>query len=190
MPFIIGLFLVIYASLGAVYFKGHTGREDLNSQITRNRTILQRPHPNLEELKKQLSQAEAALATFPRPEQSIELFDALIDVARESKVELISIQAASPVQKQDKDISYTLLPFNIMVQGSRENLLIFVIGLEQGAGLLGASQINSIDISSSPSPGAPYLADVQVYVQAKPTFVEEKKEEKKQAPTSGQRKGK
>lgn len=180
----------MYASLGAVYFKGHTEREDLNYQITRNRTILQRPHPNLEELKKQLSQAEADLAFFPRPEQSIELFDALIDVVRESKVELISIQAASPVQKQDKDVSYTLLPFNIRVQGSREDLLIFVIGLEQGAGLLGASQITSIDISSSPSPGAPHVADVQVYVYAKPTFVEAKKEEKKQAPIPSQQKGK
>jgi len=155
IPFLIGVFLVVYAGFGLVYFQKHAERQDLYSQMTPLRAVLKKPPPDSAALKRELSQVEAefeaAWKSFPSSEQGLELYSALIDVAEKSNVTVGSVGAGSSTDRQEDGISYSLFPYQLSVQGSHEDILAFTSNLAEGPGILQGLQVGSIQISS----GAP-----------------------------------
>ena len=177
IPFIVGVFLIIYAGFGVVYFQKQAEYQELQLRIAPNRTILQKPHPDLEKLEKQLSQVEAELEeqwTFlPIPEEAIELCDALVNVAQLSDVEVVSVAAAPPIEKETEVASYTVFLFDITVQGSQDAILTFISNLAVESELLQGLEVESISISSSTSPDTSdisYTANLQLIIPTQPNF--------------------
>lgn len=176
IPLLIGIFIIIYAALGLVYFQKQAERRDLDLQIIPIRTVLEKPAPNLQELEAELAKAENQLetkwASFPSSEQGIELYDALVDMAQGNNVKVVSVVASKPVEKEDGGISYTLLPFNLNVQGSQSNILAFVSSLSRGPGLLQSSEVKSINISTGTSANTTdnvtRVANLQLYIYVQP----------------------
>ena len=155
IPFIIGIFLVIYAGFGMVYFQKQNEWRDINAQITPTRTVLSKPSTDLEQLESELSQiefqVEQAWTIFPDSDQGIDLYDALIEVARQSNIDVISVVASSPAEENYGGINFAILPYNINVQGSETGILNLVSNLADGPGLLKSSKVKNLTISNSES---------------------------------------
>ena len=170
---ILGVFIIIYAGFGLVFFQKQTEHRDLEAQIAPNRLILQKPHPDLESLEEELGQAEAELATMwvhlPIPEEAIELFDALIEVAQSNDVEVISVTGAPPVRKERGDgTSYSVFSFNLTVQGSRDAILTFVSQLSVGSELLQGVQLENMDIAGGTSEDTTDTANLRLVIPTEP----------------------
>jgi len=164
IPFIVGVFFVIYAAFGLVYFQKQAECRDLQSQITLNRTILEKPHSSLKEWENQLSAVQSEWASLPNTKQSIELADALVDVAQESNVQVVSIGTSLPIEMQDMEMEYTVLPFDVAVQGNQGDIMVFVRSLAQSPELLRTLEIRSVNIISTTCPLNPYGAKLQLYI--------------------------
>ena len=155
IPFIIGIFIVIYAGFGLVYFQKHNEWRDINSQIIPTRTVLSKPSTDLGQLESKLSkielQFEQAWTTLPNSDQGIDLYDALIEVAHQSNVAVTSVVASSPADEHYGGITFAILPYNINVEGSETGILNFVSNLADGPGLLESSQIKNLIITNNES---------------------------------------
>lgn len=155
IPFIIGIFIVIYAGFGLVYFQKHNEWRDINSQIIPTRTVLSKPSTDLGQLESELNQIEfqfeQAWITLPNSDQGIDLYDALIEVARESNVDVISVVASSPTDEHYGGITFAILPYSINVEGSETGILNFVSNLADGPGLLESSEVTNLNITNSGS---------------------------------------
>lgn len=169
IPFIIGIFIVIYAGFGLVYFQKHNEWRDINAQIIPTRTALSKPSADLGQLESQLSQIEfqfeQAWATLPDANQGIDLYDALIEVARQSNVDVISVVASSPADGHYGGITFTTLPYNINVQGSETGILNFVSNLADGTGLLESSEVQNLIIINGESDNVTGISSSQASFQ-------------------------
>jgi len=155
IPFIIGIFIVIYAGFGLVYFQKHNEWRDINSQIIPTRTVLSKPSTDLGQLERELSQIELqfeqAWTTLPNSDQGIDLYDALIEVAHQSNVDVIGVVASLPTDQNHGGITFSVLPYNINVEGSKTGILNFVSNLADGPGLLRSSEIKNLIITNNKS---------------------------------------
>jgi len=153
LPFIIGVFVIVYASFGMVYYQKHAESRELEARIAPTRIVLERPALNLEELEEQLSEAQAEFeiewASLPDSEQGIELYNALVDVALKNNVKVVSMSASQPVGAEQGNTNFSILPYNISLQGTQNNILSFISSLADNSGLLCSSEINNVNISNS-----------------------------------------
>ncbi len=188
-PFIVGVFIIIYAGIGIVYYQKQGQYQDLQSQIARNRAILQKPGYDLKALENKLSNIETQLrgktASLPTSEQGIEIIDTLIDVAQTSNVEVMSVQGAPLIQKQANvastskgqakvtDISTSpalpILPVIFTVKGTQEDILAFISSITGSPELLKSSEVNGVNIRYNISSDGEYITEIElnIYVQAK-----------------------
>ena len=172
---IIGVFVIIYAGFGVVYFQKQAEYQELQSRITPNRSILQTSNPNLGKLESQLRQVKVELGekwTFlPVPEEAIELFDSLVEVAQWSNVEVVSVLTSPLAEEQGEGASYSVFLFDITVRGSRADILVFISNLGTESALLQGLEVESVNISSGVSedePDAPDTANLKLVVPTQP----------------------
>ena len=139
VPVIVGVFFIIYASIGMVYFHKHSEKQDLTSQVMLKRNILQKAQPDVKELNVQLSQAKAELeeiqTSLPNTGQGIDIYNTLVDLGRRWNVEILNIQALSAVAPKEGEGGPTL-PYSLTIRGSQNDTLGFISDLIQGRELL------------------------------------------------------
>jgi hypothetical protein len=152
VPVIVGVFIIIYASLGMVYFNKHSEKQDLTSQVTFKRSILQKAQPDVKELNAQLSQAKTELeevqTSLPNSGQGIDIYNTLVDLGRRWNVEILNIQAFSAVPPTLGEGGPTL-PYSLTIQGSQNNTLGFISDLIQGRELLQGLELKNINAQSA-----------------------------------------
>ena len=177
LPFIVGVFVVVYAGFGMVYYQKHAESRQIEARTAPARIILERPAPNLAELEERLNKARAELdaewASLPETKMAIELYDALVVVAVENNVDLKSITASQPVGSTLGNVGYSILPYNVSLEGSQNNILSFISSLADGPGLLASSEINNVNLSSSVSSNTTEetvstTANIQIHVYTRP----------------------
>jgi Tfp pilus assembly protein PilO len=171
IPIIIGVFIIIYASLGMVYFNRHSQSGDLASQITLKRTILQKPQPNVKELNTQLKEAEAELeaiqTSLPNPGQGIDIYGALVDLGRKLNINILNIVASSPIPPKDSEGGPTL-PYSLTIKGSQDDTLAFISSLIQSTELLQGLELQNINIQSGATSDDPDTVDLRLYIHTWP----------------------
>jgi Tfp pilus assembly protein PilO len=173
IPAVISVFVIIYASLGIVYFNRHSQSRDLASQITLKRTVLQRPQPNIKELNAQLTESQAELealqTSLPNPGQGIDIYNALVDLSGKWNINILNIVASSPIPPNDSESGPTL-PYSLTMQGSRDNTLAFISNLIQSTELLQGLELKNINIQSGASSDDPDTVDLELYIHTWPDF--------------------
>jgi len=172
LPFIIGIFVIVYAGFGMVYYKKQAESRELEARMAPTRIVLERPAPNLKELEEKLSEAKAEFdkewASLPDSKQGIELYYALVDVAAQNNVEIVSMAASQLVGAEKGNTNLKILPYNISLEGSEASILAFISSLADSPGLLRSSEINNVNISNSTSESedetTPIAANMQIHV--------------------------
>jgi Tfp pilus assembly protein PilO len=176
VPIVIGIFVIIYASLGMVYYTKHNQSLDLSSQVALKRTIMQKPQPNIKELNTQLSQAQAELqailTSLPNPGQGIDIYSTLSDLGRKWNVEILSIQAFSAIVTEQSESGPTL-PYSITIRGSQDDTLAFISSLIQGSELLQGLELKGINVQSGASSDDLDTVVLQLYIHTWPDFTSE-----------------
>jgi len=171
IPIIIGVFVIIYASLGMVYFNRHSQSHDLASQITLKRTILQKPQPNVKELNAQLSQAKAEIeeiqTSLPYPGQGIDIYSALVDLGRKWNIAILNVAASLPIPPNDGEGGPTL-PYSLTIEGSQDDTLAFISSLIQGSELLQGLELQKINVQSVASSNDPDTVVLELYIHTWP----------------------
>ncbi len=154
VPVIVGVFIIIYASLGIVSYYKNNEKKDLTSQVELKRTILQKLQPNITELNAQLSQTKAELeqiqTSLPNPGQGIDIYTTLVDLGRRWNVEMLNIQAFSAVVPKN-GASGPTLPYSLTIRGSQNNTLGFISDLIQGRELLQGVELQNINVQDGAS---------------------------------------
>lgn len=177
IPFLVGLFLIIYAGFGFVYIQKQSEWRNINSQIIPARTVLEKPAAaDLGALESQLDAAETdfeqAWAVLPRSDQGIELYDTLVELARLNSIELNSIAASLPSEENYQGITYTTLQYNLNVGGSKTNILRFISSLVDGPQLLQSCRVKNLAMNTSESANSTgyenSTASLQIYVYGRP----------------------
>jgi len=173
IPLIIGIFVIIYAALGMVYFNKHNESSDVASQITLKRTILQKPQPNINELNTQLKESKAALeaiqTSLPNPGQGIDIYNALLDLGRKWNINILNILASSPIPPKDGEGGPTL-PYSLTIKGSQDNTLGFISSLIQSTELLQGLELQNINVQSGASSDNTDTVVLQLYIHTWPDF--------------------
>jgi len=156
VPIIVGVFIIIYASLGMVYYHKHSEKQDLTSQVMLKRSILQKAQPDVKELNVQLSQAKAELEeiqmSLPNSGQGIDIYNTLVDLGRKWNVEILNIQASPAVAPKEGEGGPTL-PYSLTIQGSQNDTLGFISDLIQGRELLQGLELQNINVQRGVSSG-------------------------------------
>jgi hypothetical protein len=167
LPLIIfGAFLIIYISLGVMYYQKQADARGLDSQILLQTKLLQKAPLNSEKLRSQLKEAtaeyEMTLTSLPGPEQGIDVYAVLVEMDRNSRVEVMSITAGPPITVKSGKGSETILPYYLVVLGKQSDLLEFIASLIQGDKLLQGLELKSIDIQNSILPGGSGTLNIEL----------------------------
>ncbi len=167
MPFVvIGTFLIIYISFGVVYLQKQGEFQSLGSQMSLQRAILQKPPPDIEKLRSQLKQSESefeiTLTSLASSKQGIDIYGALLDVGRNSKAEVMSIEASPPITA--KVGNETILPYSLVVRGSQSDILDFISSLIGGGKLLNGLELKSINIKNGTLPDDSSTLNLELYI--------------------------
>ena len=176
VPIIVGVFVIIYASLGMVYFNKHNEKQDLTSQVMLKRNILQKLQPDVKELNAQLSQAKAELeeiqTSLPNPGQGIDIYNTLVDLGRRWNVEILNIQAFSAVAPKEGEGGPTL-PYSLTIQGSQNDTLGFISNLIQGRELLQGLELQNINVQGGASSSGLVTIAMDLNIHTWPDFTSE-----------------
>jgi len=173
IPVIAGIFIIIYASLGMVYFNKHDKSDNLASQIALKQAALQKPIPNIKALNSQLSDAKAELDTIttslPYAGQGIDIYNALVDLSRKWNVEIMNITASAPIMPNDVE-GVPILPYSLTIRGSQNNALAFISNLIQGGELLQGLELKKINVQSEVSSGDMVTISMALNIHTWPDF--------------------
>ena len=176
VPIVIGIFIIIYASLGMVYYTKHDQSLDLSSQVALKRTIMQKPQPNIRDLNTQLKEAEAELqailTSLPNPGQGIDIYSTLSDLGRKWNVEILNIQAFSAIVTEPGEGGPTL-PYSITIRGSQEATLALISNLIQGRELLQGLELKNINVQSGAEAEDSVTVALDLYIHTWPDFTSE-----------------
>lgn len=166
--FIVAVFLVIYAGLGLAAFRW---QQDFNSMVSQTEdmkgVLAKPPAQNIDDLKAQLAAAQAErdqnLAVFPSEMKDTAIIARLLDMAKNSKVDVINITSSS----KQVSAGYTALSFNLETRGTLKDLLGFLTSLDSRAEGLQALAIDSADFSAAKEPCTATIR-VSAYARAAP----------------------
>lgn len=176
IPFIVGFFLIIYAGFGFVYIQKQSEWREINEQLIPALTALERPAPDTVALANQLAEAESdfdnAWAELPQADQVIDLYDALVEVAESSDVELVSISAAQPKGENYQGLTYHVISYSLSVQGYKNDILYFVSSLVDGPQLLHTCRVGNLSMNTAESANATGYeesrASMHLYIYTRP----------------------
>jgi hypothetical protein len=176
LPFIVGVFIIIYAGISIVYFQKQAQYKNLKVQIDDTYLVLQtKPNPDLEVLNDNLSNIEAEIAEkialLPTSAQGIEVIDTLIAETVMSNVEFSRLEGAPLIEDGGEEIgagTSPILPLIFYVEGTKYNTLVFISNMIENYELLKSLEIKGISIQQSASSSDEYVTkmELNVYVQS------------------------
>ncbi len=150
--FLIGIILIIYIALGAVYLQQGLKQTDLEKQITKLSAVLSRPLPSAEKLQAEYDEVNRSFA----PLTVKAILDIILDIAKKSGIEVDAdagkfkiLPPGSPTEKQVGGGSYPVLSFGgIRVQGDYDSVMAFISDLDSGK-TLETIVLKSVNISQT-----------------------------------------
>ncbi len=140
----IGLFVIVAATLGWLYFKESGGQRELNDSIAEVEAALPTLVSEKEDWESQLSQLESQLtrlkseltqatlllntakASFPSSVESIEYDELLFNFAHGSNLRITTLIASEPGNEEVEDITYSVTSFTVDVKGEVAGILDFI----------------------------------------------------------------
>lgn len=168
------VFLMVYAGFGVVYFEKQAEYRRLETQMTPNKLLLQRPRPDFVAMDAQLARAEAELKAkwnyLPGQDKCIEQIQTLISLADNTTCNVTGVSAAAPVKKTSQGATYYILSYSVTVEGTDDAILTFTQTLAQNPGILQGMEVDSINIGTSRNEALPYTATVKILIPTKPDF--------------------
>ena len=133
---IVVIFAVALGVLFSIYSGQNGEKAELNDRLSRAQTLLPGLVDNREAREDELTQAESLLtasqARFPESVESIEYGDDLFEIADNCNVSLTTLTAKKPANQTIGAVTYSTSSFNVVVQGSIENILEFIYALRTG----------------------------------------------------------
>jgi len=152
IPVIIGIFIIIYASLGMTYFHKNSQQKDISSQIEQKRTTLKKKSPDIDALNAQLNQAKAELekiqVSLPDSGNGIDIYAELVAMGNTCDVDIQSIQGSNATGSKTSGVSQ-IMPFSLNVMGTRDNVFNFISNLIQDQTLLRGLGLENISFSGN-----------------------------------------
>jgi len=169
---VIGAFLIIYLGLGVVYFQKQGELKKLGLQISLQRAILQKPAPDIEKLRSQLKETESefeiAMTSLASANEKIDIYAVLVDLGRNSHVEVMSIEAFPPITARVGKAGETILPYFLVVRGNQSDILDFISSLIREEKLATRLELKSINIKNGILPDDPGTLSLELYIHTWP----------------------
>ena len=137
---LIGIFLIIYLGLGALFIQQGPAQKKLNDQITQQSVVAAKALPPADKLKAEADAVKVALA----PLTDYAMLEILVKIARQSGINVDDTEAKKfsvpPAGKATEvkigEGKYQVMPIkNIKVQGAYDNVMKFVADLDAGTTL-------------------------------------------------------
>ena len=138
--FLIGIFLIIYLGLGALFIQQGPAQKKLNDQIAQQSVVAAKALPPADKLKAEADEVKVALA----PLTDYAMLEILVKIARQSGINVDDTEAKKfsvpPAGKATEvkigEGKYQVMPIkNIKVQGAYDNVVKFVADLDAGTTL-------------------------------------------------------
>jgi hypothetical protein len=134
--FLIGIFLIIYLGLGALFIQQSPKQKELNDQIAKQGLVAAKPLPPADKLKAEADEVKVALA----PLTDYAVLEVLVKIARQSGINVDDAAKKFSVPPAGKatevkigEGKYQVMPIkNIKVQGAYDNVVKFVADLDAG----------------------------------------------------------
>jgi hypothetical protein len=155
-----GLVAIAYVTLGVSFLRQRSERDTLSSQIESAETTLAAAddiRQDLTDLPARLETANqqlaAAQAAFPSELDSDAILQAILSYANESQVHVLDVHtqpSAAEAAGSDEEIktsAYRVLGFNLEVKGTFEQLVTFLVAIDEGA--TSTSRIGAFSLQES-----------------------------------------
>jgi len=146
-----GLAVVAYVALGVSVLRERRDQDALSSQIDLGEGVLvvaEDSQQDLEDLEARLRAAEQELAlaqsAFPSEVDSDGVLRAILAHANESGARVLRVDTQPPTTEADEANTYSVLGFNLEVEGDFGQLVAFLAALESGA--IGASKTGAFSL--------------------------------------------
>ena len=140
--------VVATAVLGVMYLQQQSEQQLLSSELTAAKELL-REYGSADNLEEQLADAEARLmieqAYFPDKLSSEAILNSVLQLARESQVNVVAVMTQPGREEQRGNYTYFALSIHLEVTGSLPELQAFISKLEKGA--LKAVSIDDLSIA-------------------------------------------
>jgi len=159
-----GVFIIAFASLGAVHYQQVQQQNQLNEELTQAQLRLDRFQleqlPYQEELKKQLSQTisqcETAKAILSQSTGSIATSETLFATAAAYGVEVTEISSSGPASEDLEGITCSILPLTARVEGDVSDMIGFITKLNSKltTGIVKSVEISIPETTSEEKPSA------------------------------------
>ena len=161
----VGILAILLVGVGVVY--GHQAAEHskLNSDVARANQNLATFTRERSELEARLVQAKSELSTdqakFHNPTESIEINQALFEVARDACVELTSLSSSTPKSEKLNGVNYQAFSLSLTVEGS--NLAALLNFMSKLSEEFPNSNIGSVSIGITSGGEASLSLSINVY---------------------------
>lgn len=146
-----GLAVVSYIALGVSIVREQWDQDALSWQIDLGEEVLSVTEDSrqaLEDLEARLRAAEEELAlaqsAFPSELDSDDILQTILTRANESQARVLSVNIQPPTTEADEASAYSVLGFNIEVEGDPGQLVTFLAALESG--VIGASKTGAFSL--------------------------------------------
>ena len=189
-----GIFLIVCAALGSVYFQKQSDINDLESKVEESRAALQEKNMEVQslnvdrqekqadldaveaEITKRLDENKATLALLSSPEHYLDIFDEIVYFGSVTYLGYTSESAEdgeiTRLEGASED-SNAILPYSVIMDGSEDALLAFVSELIDSRELLRGMELDHIYLTrggpaSIDGSYVPYTLDLNLEVQTWP----------------------
>lgn len=152
----IGVFVIAFATLFTIYFQQSAEGEELENSLAGAQTQLAKLISGRESLEAQLTQQQSKLnsarallnsarASFPSLGASIDYDEVLSELADDYNLEVLSMSADKPREKEVDDITFLVVSFEVKVKGEVNSILNMVSAIAEDDRLASAT-VETVDI--------------------------------------------
>jgi hypothetical protein len=152
----IGVFVIAFVALFFLYGQQSSEQEELESSLAGAQTQLaklisgrQSLETRLSEQQSKLAETQAlldsALASFPELEASIEYNEVLTELAEDYELEVVSMAADAPREKEVEGVTFVVIFFEVKVEGELSSILNMINAIATDERFSSAT-IETIDI--------------------------------------------
>jgi len=129
----IGFLLIIYIAFGFVYFQQGLKQKDLEEQVAKISSIVDKKLPKKEELQAEYAEINSALA----PMEDEDAIAILVSIAEKSGIDTdsdkLSVPSAAVREEKVGGGTYQVFSFkNVSAQGSYDSVMAFISDLDSG----------------------------------------------------------
>ena len=152
----IGVFVIAFATLFTIYSRQSAEGKELENSLAGAQTQLTKLISGRESLEAQLAQQQSKLnsarallnstrASFPSLGASIDYDEVLSELADDYNLEVLSMSAEKPREKEVDDITFLVVSFEVKVRGEVNSILNMVRAIAEDDRLASAT-VEAVDI--------------------------------------------